>query len=365
LRLLHAIDRARLGSGAAVQMLEAAAELSRRGHEVTVAARPGDTLEAACARLELPFLGLLFRHEADLVSAWRLRPRLRRMDVVHVHKGTAHAVVLEAAAGLGRLPAVVVNRGVSFPLTVLNRWKYRHPRVRAVVAVAEAVRRVVIASSGVRAERVHTIHAGTDPVRFDPTRVHGRRVRRELGIDDDELLIGQVSSRHWKGWRDLVAAFSVLARERAGCSLLLADCEPAGTRREIAALVAEVGLSRRVHTVGFRHDLPDVLAACDIVVDASWDGTGITGVVREAMMLERAVVATDIGGNGELVIHGEVGLLVPAHDPQGLAEALDRLLGDDELRRTLGRRARQRVLTAFTTARRVDLLENLYRKVVG
>ncbi len=72
-------------------------------------------------------------------------------------------------------------------------------------------------------------------------------------------------------------------------------------------------------TLPSRTDMPDVLAACDVVAEASWAGTGITGTIREAMAMGRAVVATDCGGNRELVVDGEVGLVVPPRDTDALA----------------------------------------------
>jgi glycosyltransferase involved in cell wall biosynthesis len=108
-----------------------------------------------------------------------------------------------------------------------------------------------------------------------------------------------------------------------------------------------------------------VLGACDIVTDASWAGTGITGTVREAMAMERAVVATDCAGNRELVVDGEVGLLVPRKDVGALAGALDRLLGNAELVRRLGEAARRRVVSAFSTRVRLDRLEALYSRLVA
>ena len=67
----------------------------------------------------------------------------------------------------------------------------------------------------------------------------------------------------------------------------------------------------------YRRDMPEVLAACDVVVDASWAGTGITGTIREAMALGRPVIASDCGGNSELVTDDECGLIVPPHAPPG------------------------------------------------
>jgi len=366
LRILHLIDKNRLTTGSVVQMMAAARGFRKLGHRVWVAGPPGGDLEAACRNADLHYLDLDFRQPVDPASAARLRKHLGReqIQIAHAHKGRAHAAVLLAAAGLGQLPKLVVNRGVSFPLDGFNRWKYRHPRVAAVVCVADAVREVVIRSTGLQADRVVVIHAGTDISVFDPHLVDGSSVRSELMAGDGDLLVAQISVRDWKGWRELLAAFSTEAPRRPRASLLLVGCEPAAACAQVEAAARAAGISALLLTLPFRKDMPEVLAACDVVVDASWAGTGITGTLREAMAMARAVVATDCGGNRELVIDGEVGLLVPPRNTDALAGALARVLDDPALRRRLGTAARQRVVDHFTTERRVRELEALYRTVL-
>jgi glycosyltransferase involved in cell wall biosynthesis len=125
------------------------------------------------------------------------------------------------------------------------------------------------------------------------------------------------------------------------------------------------GVGERVLAIGFRTDMPDVLAAADAVADLSYEGLGITGTIREAMALGRPVVASAAGGNPELVVHGVSGLLVPARDPNATAAALERLMTRPEDAAGLGRAARARVLESFTTEVRLDRIEALYRRLVA
>jgi glycosyltransferase involved in cell wall biosynthesis len=365
--VLHLIEKNRLTTGSVVQALAAAKGLAHRGHEVWVGSRAGGDFESACADAGLPFLALPLRGPFDPVSASRLRKHLRRhkTEIIHVHKGRAHGVALFAATGTGPCPRLVVNRGVTFPLDIFNKWKYRHPRVAAVVCVADAVWEVVIQSGGLRPDLVHTIHAGTDPVIFDPEHATGARLRNEIGFNPDHIVVGQVSVRDWKGWPDLLTAFGLVARRSRAARLLLVGCETGAARTTIEGATREAGLASRVVTLPYRTDMPEVLAACDVVTDASWAGTGITGTLREAMAMERAVAATDCGGNRELVVDGEVGLLVPPRNPEAMAAALTRLIDDPDLRNRLGTAARQRVVEHFSTEKRIEKLEALYREVLG
>ncbi len=347
-------------------MMEAARGLAARGHRVTVAAPPGGDLEQACDAAGVVHLPIPLTGSFDMGSAVTLRRHLKSgpTDVVHVHKGRAHSVALLAATGLGRRPVLVVNRGVSFPLDRFNRWKYRHPRVGAVVCVAGPVGRVAMQSGRLAANSVRVIHGGTDEHRFDPARIDRSAVRNELHITPDQLLVGQVSVRDWKGWRDLLEAFASVASTAGHARLLLVGCESEPARREVTAAARGLGISELVLMLPYRRDMPEVLAACDVVVDASWAGTGITGTIREAMSLGRPVIATDCGGNSELVIDGQCGLLVPPRNPKALARALLRLDDDADLRTELGEAARRRFLGGFTTEHRISRLERLYRELL-
>jgi glycosyltransferase involved in cell wall biosynthesis len=366
LSILHVLEKNRCITGSVVQMVEAARGLAARGHHIGVASRAGGDLESACAAAGVRFLPLPLRSSVDVRSARTLRHHLhdRPTDIVHVHKGRSHSVALLAAFGLGPRPALVVNRGVSFPLDRFNRWKFRHSRVRAVVCVADAVRSTVIDTGRLDPSLVHTVYGGTDADRFDPERIDGAAVRGGLGLSSGHTLIGQVSVRDWKGWRELMEAFALLHSAHPTTRLLMVGCEPGRGHDEVVVTATEFGVNDAVLTLPYRSDMPHVLAACDVVVDASWSGTGITGTVREAMALGRAVVATDCGGNRELVVDGEVGLLVSPRDVEALAAALERLLDEPGLRDRLGRAARQRVLDRFTTEHRVDRLEVLYQNVL-
>jgi glycosyltransferase involved in cell wall biosynthesis len=220
-------------------------------------------------------------------------------------------------------------------------------------------------TAGVERRRAHVIHSGTDCDLFDPRQRNGASVRHDLGIDDNTTLVGQISVRNWKGWTDLVTAFANIAPAYPESRLLLVGCEPGEDRSRVEGFAHHAGVADRVLTQPFRTDMPEVLAACDVVADASWAGTGITGTIREAMAMQRPVVATDCGGNRELVADGEVGLLVPPRDTETMAGALSRLLEDPALRQRFGAAGRQRVIEHFSTEKRIEKLEVLYRSVLA
>lgn len=366
LSVLQVLEKGHFNTGSVVQMFQLAENLHRRGHRVAVVSRGDGQIRQRCADAGIDFVALPMRNEFDVFSARKLARVYaeRAVDVVHVHKGIAHSVALEATFLGRRKPAIVVNRGVSFPLDVFNRTKY-HVRLGAVVTVCEDIKKVIVASGRLRPEQVRVIYAGVDLAVFDPSRLDRARVRREWGVPDDAFLVVQVGAREWKGWRHLVEAAAIARSRVPAIRTAIVACKNAEQQREVAEFAAAQGVGDAVLPIGFRYDMPDVLMAADLVIDLSFEGLGVTGTIREAMALGKPVIATDAGGNPELVVHGQSGLLVPVKDPAAAATAIADLATNPEEARRLADAGRARVEAGFSSEVRLNRIESLYRELVA
>ena len=298
--------------------------------------------------------------QVDVRSAARLAGIVRRhgIQIVHAHKGRARTLAL--LAGLfARIPVLVLNRGVSFPLDPLNRLGYTTRRVTAIVAVCESIKRGLVAS-GVPAEKIEVIYSGTDTARFHPG-VDGRAVRAELGLAPDDFLVTQIGVRSWRGNTDVIEAMARVAPRLPRARLLVVGARNPVTLYERAEAQ---GIRGAVHVLGYREDVPEILKASDCCVDASWAGLGLTGALREALAVETPVVASDLAGNPELVRDGITGLLFPPRDTDALADAIVRLASDRERARAMGRAGRELVVDRFSTRVKVERTEGLYRRLL-
>jgi glycosyltransferase involved in cell wall biosynthesis len=361
LRIFQILEFNQFNTGSVHQMFQAAAGLRARGHDVTVISRPDSILRARCEEEGIAFEGLPMKNQFDIGSIRELKRifRAKHPDVIHVHKGVAHALAL-AATWRRPAGAFIVNRGVSFPLDVWNRVKFRTRRVDRVVTVCEQIRQVVIGSGKLPPEKVVVVYAGTDVDEFDPAKWDRRSFRIEKNILAGDFLIGQVGVRDWKGWKELVDAVAGVENVR----LALIGCRNQNERDDVIRYAKERGIAARVDAIEYRTDMPNVLAACDLVVDASWAGTGITGTIREAMAMARPVIATDCGGNVELVSSRDVGWLVPARDVAALAAAIREVVSNPKRATAVGENARAHVMRGFSKDLRISRLENLYATVL-
>ena len=233
------------------------------------------------------------------------------------------------------------------------------PFVTQYVALSADLEHYLVDVLGVGASRVSRICNGVDERKFSPS----TRAGAFKSSQDDRLVVGTVGRLdEVKGQRILVESVAALLRDapyrRPGLRVVICGDGPA--RGSIEHCIAFHGLQDVVELLGERADVPDVLRSLDVFVLPSL-AEGISNTILEAMACGLPVVATDVGGNSELVVEHESGYLVPAADPQALGAAIARYLDDAELRRRHGRRAREEVERQFSLSGMVRRYADLYR----
>lgn len=272
---------------------------------------------------------------------------LQRPDVVHSHLFPAHLHATVAAERCS-VPAIVTTAHTR----VARRADVvlaRDTRVR-VIACADAVKSVLHAA-GVPADSIVVIPNGVDPDHFTPLPPTARsgalavsRLSREKGIDV------------------LLAAAGILHDESADVRIEIAGAGPEFDT--LRALGHKLGLDDTVRFLGPRHDVARRMRRAEMVICPSRDDAASLTVL-EAMSTGAAVIATAVGGTPEIVSHATNGLLVPAEDPQALAEAMMAVHHDRELREQLGANARATVLRRYTLSGQLTRTRSLYRQLAG
>ncbi len=366
MKIFQVLEFNQFNTGSVHQMFQAAQGLRERGHDVTIVSRSGPELQQRAAAAGVRFCAIRMRHQFDFASMFAMRRLIAelRPDVIHVHKGIAHAIAL-AATVRAPVKAFVVNRGVSFPLDVWNRGKYRTRRVDRIVTVCKQIKNVVVTSGKLPADKVEVIYAGTDADVFDPAKHDRETFRREKGLPLDRFLIAQVGVRDWKGWQELIDSVAGVVPRHSHVHLVLIGSRNERERAMVREYASTRGISTSVTAVEYRTDMPNVLAACDLVVDASWAGTGITGTIREGMAMGKPVIATDAGGNVELISSPDVGWLIPMRDRAALTNAIIDVIENRGRSEAVARNAREHVVKGFSKTLRIARLEDLYSRILA
>jgi glycosyltransferase involved in cell wall biosynthesis len=287
----------------------------------------------------------------------------------HVRLVNAHDIGATLyAAPAARLAGVrhVIHTDHSQILTIrrflpVYRWVFQHGISHA-TAVSEHLRRHLLDTFSLSEERVTTIPNGIDVGRFavplDTSSLH-----RELGIREGELVIGSIGRlTEQKGMEYLVKAFARLSQRRSDMKLIIVgDGE---LRQSLESLAHRLLVGERVVFTGIRTDIPHLMRLFDLfALPSLWEGQPIT--IVEAMAAAKPIVATNVGGNAEILHRGEFGVLVPPGDENALADAISALLSDAARARELGKKAASRAERELTSASMVRRYEELFAAIAA
>ncbi len=288
--------------------------------------------------------------------------RRGRYDLIHCFSLTAELWV-SIACRFVRKPALIVSmRDMGHGLTP-RQWKIK----RALCMNADAI----VANSARAAARLESELGGKRRVAMVPNGVEAptplspeRRaeVRAALPIPRRDatvvLFVGRLAAQ-----KNIPLLFEALTRldKATRPVLLLAGSGP--LRAELEAKAAELGLAGDTVFIGDRSDVGDVMQAADLVVLPSHD-EGMSNVVLEAMAAGCAVIASDVGGNPEVIVDGESGLLFAAGDADALTGRLAALVADGRKRASIGQNASERIANNYSIRALVDRTSAVYRRVL-
>lgn len=364
--VLHRLDRA----GAEVLAGDLARRLGDRYRSVFLCLDGIGPLGEQLISEGFEVLALGRRPGLDLKVAGRLRAAAKRHSIALLH---AHQYTPFCYAALSRRlsaspPILFTEHGRHYPderktkRAWANRWLLK-PTDR-VSAVGQFVKQALIDNEGIAEGRIEVIYNGIDPDAFPPADTNARARARELiGVDDDAPLIMQVARFHPVKDHELsVRAFKqVVAHMPAARLCLVGD---GGERPAIEALAAELGIHDQLMFLGVREDVSDLLPGADVFMLSS-KSEGVSVTLLEAMATGLPIVATDVGGNAEVVEHDVTGLLSPREDDKALAENLVSLIRDPARRGAFGRAGRSRLLETFTQDRMHRQYAELYGRILG
>jgi sugar transferase (PEP-CTERM/EpsH1 system associated) len=365
-KVLHLIWALDLG-GAERQVVEIVRRLDRSRFEPLVGClvkkgRWGEALQREGVRV----VEFAKRPGLDLRLLGRLARLLReeRVSVVHTHAFTA-ATWGRLAAAVARTPVVIAHEHSAFSLDSWHRRLVDRalvPTTDRWVAVSQALARDLVRQEGLPRSRVVVVRNGI-PLPAPEGLRRAAALRDEWRSGRFHTLVGTVGRLEVrKGLEVFLQAMAVLAPSHPTLRAVVVGEGPMGGRLEDQA--RELGLGDRVLFTGRRDDVPEVLGALDIfALPSHTEGLSIS--LLEAAASGLPIVATDVGGNPEVVEDGVTGLLVPPGDPDAFAAGLARILETPGGGGELGARAAERVRARFSAESMVGQIEDLYEDVLA
>ncbi len=340
--------------GQEIRILTEAQGMLKRGHRVTLLCPVEAGIRSAAERRGVPVEALPISRKGwkGLLAIRGYLKRHPEIDVVNTHSSTDSWLAAVACLGWRNAPPIVRTRHVSSPVkdNAPTRWLYQKA-TRKIVTTGDALRRELHERNGFRWDTIVSVPTGIDLAAYRP------------GEPGEKRRLGIVATlRNWKGHSYLLESFARLRRELPDWELVIVGSGP--QERNLRRRVDELGLGGAVRMVGNQENVVPWLQAMDLFVLPSYGEEGAPQAIMQAMACGLPVVSTTVGAIGEVVVHGETGLLVPPRDVEALTSALRTLIQDADLRRKMGNTGRARALERFGIDRMLDAMEGVFASVV-
>ncbi len=314
---------------------------------------------------------------ADLKLLWQIGKILRREKYTVVHTHTPKIELMgQVAAWLARTPVrLYTNHGLIFlGQTGLKKILFKNiARIAGVFShriMSQSAEDMAIMKEQkiYSSEKIGFLGNGIDLAEFDARRFSEEEVcakQRQLGIADGNLVVGMVGRYVWeKGFGEFFAAAQTIAQRYGDVSFLTVGMALESERDPVDfSILRQLGIDDRVTVLQARDDMAELYSVMDIVVLPSYR-EGFPRSLMEAAAMSRPVVASDVSGCRQTVVDGLNGFLVPVKDSRALAEKIEQLITDGDLRQRLGAAGRGLAEERFDVNKVIERLRLCYRELL-
>jgi sugar transferase (PEP-CTERM/EpsH1 system associated) len=310
---------------------------------------------------------LHLKHGTDPRNYFRYAKLFRKInaDIVHSH---SWGTLLEGIFGakMAGVPVIIHGEHGTFPNGRQHKYLQRLVWRMAdrVLSVSGELSDRLSNSIGFPKERIEVIFNGVESNRFFPSVKLRKEFRTKFGFADDDFIIGTVG-RYYdvknnpmliRAGAELINSGKIVHLVHVGGGI---PSDYQERRKELLGLAAQLGISDKVHLLGRQIDINMILNGLDVFTLTSFS-EGCSNVIQEAMFAGKAIVATNVGGNPELIRDGKIGLLVDSDDHKDLAQKLALFMEDDSLRKQFGENARKFATEHFSVSKMVEKYEQVY-----
>jgi len=336
--------------------------MAKLGHDITILSFPDATYYNE--RFRASGIKVVEKHPTkkfsrSFISYLKKLVSENQYDIVHAFN--SHGLVNATWALQGSPAKLIGYRGYAGqthwydPMMYL---KYFHPRVDAIIALSDIIKKVLTHNMIIGKNKVTRIHKGHDPDWYKDVLPANRK---DFGFTEKDILLCFLANvRPFKGLPYLLQATHEIPKDLPLHFLFIGN---GYEEKSIQELIAQSPYQHQIHLLGYRKDSQNILAMSDGLVLSSTHGESLTKSVIEAMSLGIVPIITDIEGNRGVVIDGESGWIVPAKDPIALAKAITEFVNQPEERKRRGENARRHIAEHFHTAQTVEEILKLYEKL--
>jgi glycosyltransferase involved in cell wall biosynthesis len=286
-------------------------------------------------------------------------------DLVHLNNGYACMHEWMLACALWGIKVLAHDRGTEYPCNRQTKLFVR--LVDVIMCVSDSFKGNVVRQH-LKPKRIRRVYDGIRVDAFhDIAPSASAQVKKEFGIADGQFAVGIVGNIiRWKGQLVVLQAIKEVKKVIPDIKCLIMGKVAQRSedyKKELDDYVLTHGLEKNIIFTGFRTDIPDILSVLNILIHASIDPEPFGLVVLEGMAMRKPVIATNVGGPAEIVLQNETGVLVPANDPESMADAIVYCLSNKDKANEMGERGRQRFVEMFSSDKMVEETEKVYEEI--
>lgn len=364
IHVLQLIDGLNYG-GAEVLLRDLTLGLIQRGYRVTVGfSTPGPLVDVLLqSGIQLTRLPRIGRIDPFLLSGMLRLMRKDPPQVVHTHlfKSDFHGRLAARFAGVPVVVSTLHNADAwarRWPFGMLYGQTARF--ADHVIAVSSEVKDYHVAHSGIPAGKIDIIDNGVDVRKYRGLQDAGKKVRAEFGFSDDAILFGIIARlKPQKDHVTFLNAAAEILKDLPGARFLVVGEGP--LLAELEGLADQLGLRPALIFAGLRNDIPEILAALDVLVFSSrWEGLPVS--LLEGMAASKPIAATAV--DGIKGVADSCALLVPPGEPHALAAACKKLALDADLRSSLGQAGFERVANYYSLDAMIEKIAGIYNRLL-
>ena len=342
IHILHS-EAATGWGGQEIRVFQESCLLLERGYRVSLICQPGSPLAGNASKIESPDFKcypIKMGRNVNPFSIFQIYRTLKKIrpDIANTHSSIDSWQVSFCCKAL-KIP-IVRSRHVSIPVKNYFPKKTIYSYFpEKIITSGKAVQAIMQSIDGVRKEKVVSITAGVDMQRFDHN-ISRETIRAELGLKTDQPLIGKIAViRGWKGHDYFLESVPRVLEKIPNARFIIVGDGPGFN--EIKKKVSDRKLGSSLTLLGYREDVPEIMAGLDILVLASIEGEATSQVIPQAFAMKTPVVATRAGGIPEILDDGKLGVLVETRSGKALADGMLTLLENPDVSQSFVNKAYQ------------------------
>ncbi len=357
IRVLHTESSFELG-GQELRIVNKLLALKNKGFSVGLVASNQSEIYKLAKKKSIPLYNLTLK-KRKLSTLLKLKKIVieNKVDILHTHssRDSWYGAFIKLICPKIKL---VRTRHISTKISndPFTKFLYRIPDF--IITTGEKVRKQMIVYNKIDANKILSIPTGVDLSKFDPKNVIPSLEKNHI------FLLGTISIlRSWKGHTYLLEAISKVVKKIDNIKCVIIGDGP--QRDNLSKLVNDLNIQNYVEFLGYRKDIPSILASLDLLVHPSIAHEGLPQVILQALAMEKPVIATDVGSVSEVIKNNFTGILIEPCNSDQLAKAILTIIQSPDKGKNLGKEGRKLVEKSYSFDYMIEQIMRVYYKLIS